>query len=277
MGVPEDVSDSLCIFCGRRWGEVKKSEEHVLGHLRRRPGDLRNERTSYSTGLAFDAESQQFIVEPMTTDERPSSLLNLRTRRVCEPCNIGWMSRLETLVKPLLKALEGAAESGGQLELSRAEALVVARWALKTAVTHELTNDWPKVADVQVGAWLREGKPVRGSIVWVARNEQDLDAQIRHALIELSDTAVVRPGDSSRLAFICAITWHYLTLLVYLGTPGRLGPQLPFDRWTPVSPCSPSGIEYPPIQEVSRAELDSRLSDQRYWLPVVHHLGVRSS
>ena len=98
--------------------------------------------------------------EPVTNDERPSSLLNLRTRRVCEPCNIGWMHRLEDQAKPLL---EDAAESGGQLELSRADALVVARWALKTAVTHELTNDRPKVADVQIGARLRTGKPVRGS------------------------------------------------------------------------------------------------------------------
>lgn len=100
MGVREHVSHSLCIFCGRRWGEVKKSEEHVFGHLRHRPGDLRNERTSCSTGLAFDVESQQFIFEPVTSDERPSSLLNLRTRRVCEPCNIGWMHRLEDQAKP---------------------------------------------------------------------------------------------------------------------------------------------------------------------------------
>jgi hypothetical protein len=103
---------------------------------------------------------QQFIFEPVTSDERPSSLLNLRTGRVCEPCNIGWMHRLEDQAKPLL---EDAAESGGQLELSRADALVVARWALKTAVTHELTNDRPKVADVQIGARLRTGKLVRGS------------------------------------------------------------------------------------------------------------------
>lgn len=272
----QSVSKGQCIFCGQLWGEVSKSNEHVLGHLRRRPGNLPNERTSQSAGLTFDVESQQFVWHPVITQTRDSSLLNLRTRAVCESCNTGWMSRLEQQAKPLLIALEEAAKGGGKpLNFARSEALTLARWALKTAITHELTMDGPRVANTLMVNCLREGKVIRGSIVWFARNQDDLDLQIRHAHIEISDTPVVRSGDPYRLVFLVAITWHYLTLLVYVGTPGRLGPSLPFDRWTPVWPCSASGVEYPPMLAISFAELNSRLTDQRDWLPVIRHRGLR--
>jgi hypothetical protein len=272
----ELASDGVCIFCSRPWGEVSKSDEHVFGHLRKRRGNLPNERISHSTGLTFDAESQEFVREPVATKTSSSSLLNLRTRKVCESCNTGWMSKLEQQVKPFLMSFEHTAKDGEQSNLSRSEALIVARWALKTCITHEMTIEGrPKVADASMGSRLREGGAIPGSIVWVARNQSDLDLQIRHAYIEISDVPIVRPGDPYRLVFMCTITWHYLTLLVYVGTRGRLGPSLPFDRWTPISPCSPSGIEYPPMHAVSEAELNSRLTDHRDWLPAVRNLGLR--
>jgi hypothetical protein len=275
MIMSELASNVVCIFCDRPWGEVNKSTEHVFGHLRRRRGNLPNERVSHTTGLTFDVASQQFIHEPIVTKTSSSSLLNLRTRRVCESCNTGWMSKLEQQAKPHLIALDHAAKEGEQLNLSPSDALTVARWALKTAITNELTiKGRPKVADSSMGSRLREGKAIRGSVVWVASNKEDLDLQLRHVYIEISDTPIVRSGDPYRLVFMCAITWHYLTLLVYVGTPGRLGPSLPFDQWTPISPCSSSGIEYPPMRAVSAAELNSRLTDQRDWLPVVRNFGL---
>ena len=161
--VAQSLSEGQCIFCGQPWGEVNKSNEHVLGHLRRRPGKLRNERTSQSAGLTFDVESQQFVWHPMITQTRDSSLLNLRTREVCESCNTGWMSRLEQQAKPLLMDLEEAAKGGEPLDFARSEALTLARWALKTAITHELTMDGPRVANTLMGNRLREGKVIRGS------------------------------------------------------------------------------------------------------------------
>lgn len=275
--MPEFASDVVCIFCDRPWGEVNKSTEHVFGHLRKRRSNLPNERVSHTTALTFDVESQQFIREPIVTRTSGSSLLNLRTRRVCESCNTGWMSKLEQQAKPHLIALDYAVQKGENLNLSPLEALTVARWALKTAVTNELTiKDRPKVADASMGSRLRGGKAIRGSIVWVASNKDDLGLQVRNAYIEISDTPIVRPEDPYRLVFMCAITWHYLTLLVYVGTPGRLGPVLPVDQWTPISPCSEKGIEYPPMRPVSADELNSRLTDQRDWLPVVRNFGLHS-
>lgn len=186
------------------------------------------------------------------------------------------MSKLEQQTKPRLTALDEAAKSGKELNLSRSDALTVARWAMKTAITHELTVKGPKVATVSMGGRLREGKTIRGSMVWAARNQQDLDLQIRCAHMEISDSPVVRDSDPYRLAILTALTWHHLTLLAYVDqAPGRLGPNLPFDRWTRVWPCPGSGIEYPPMTVVTLSELNSRLSDHRYWLPVVHNFGVR--
>jgi hypothetical protein len=267
-----------CVFLWPPLGEVNKSDEHVFGHLRKRRDGLPNERVSHSTGLTFDEESQQFVWEPVVSESRSSSLLNLRTRRVCESCNTDWMSKLEELAKPLLIALDNSARDGEQFDLSRSDALTVARWALKTAITHEMTiKERSKVANASMGDRLREGKEIRGSIVWVVANQDDFGLQLRHAYIEISDTRIVKPGDPYRLVFLCAITWHYLTLLLHVGTPGRVGPSLPFDKWISISPCGASGIEYPPMGALSEAELNSRLTDQRDWLPVVLNFGLRRS
>jgi len=268
--------DSVCIFCGRPWGEVSKSFEHVLGHLRRRPGDLPNERTSVSMAMLFDPEAQEFAEHPASAVTRKSSLLNLRTRAVCESCNEGWMSALENRAKPVLRGLEDATAARSHLEVPRADALTVARWAQKTALTHELTTRGPRVGDVWMGDLLRQGAAIRGSVVWAAKSEADFGVQVREAHIEISDTFVVRPGDPYRLALIAAITWHYLTLLVYISdTPGKLGPQLPLDRWSVVWPCAASGFDYPPMSPVTQEELNAVVSDHRSWLPVVGHAGVR--
>lgn len=267
---------SGCALCGRPWGEVSKSFEHVLGHLRRRPGDLPNERTSISMAMLFDPEAQEFSEHPASAESRKSSLLNLRTRAVCKSCNEGWMSTLENQAKPVLRGLEDSAAARSHLEIPRADALTVARWAQKTALTHELTTRSPSVGDLWMGDLLRQGAAIRGSAVRAARNDADFGVQVREAHIEISDTFVVRPGDPYRLALITAITWHYLTLLVYISdTPGRIGPHLPLDRWSVVWPCAASGLDYPPMSTVTQEELNAVLSDHHSWLPVVRHSGVR--
>lgn len=55
--------------------------------------------------------------------------MNLQVRVVCERCNNGWMSALETRVKPILSSLMAGTES----RLSEDDLGVLAAWAFKTA------------------------------------------------------------------------------------------------------------------------------------------------
>ncbi len=276
------MADNVCIFCWRPWGEVSKSFEHVLAQgLHAHAGNLPNVRATRSGGLMFDAFTQEFVEHPLTPpDTRNSSLLNLRTRAVCQSCNNGSLSRLEQQAKPLILALADAAAGGRPLALSHSDARTVTRWAQKTALTHELTNEGPRVGDTSMGARITAGKTIRGSTVWLARNRDDLELRIGQAQIEVSDTPVVRPGDPCRLILKTAIIWHHLTFLVYVpdsDTVGKQGPQRPIDQWTLAWPCSASGIDYPPMRAIAESDIMSALTDHQSWLPYVLAAGVRSA
>jgi Phage integrase family len=54
--------------------------------------------------------------------------------RVCDGCNSGWMSRLETASMPVLKAL--VVQTRGLRSLSISEAALVGKWAIETAYLH---------------------------------------------------------------------------------------------------------------------------------------------
>jgi hypothetical protein len=70
--------------------------------------------------------------------------------RVCESCNSGWMSRLETAAQPLLISLIEERRSIPSLE--EREAALVGKWAAKTAYLHTWASPlkWPvQLAHVQ--------------------------------------------------------------------------------------------------------------------------------
>lgn len=70
------------------------------------------------------------IAEPFSR-EQPSR--ELTVKRVCKPCNEGWMSRLEEDSTPILDPMI----AGKSVTLSLVNQLQVATWATKTAMTFE--------------------------------------------------------------------------------------------------------------------------------------------
>jgi hypothetical protein len=72
---------------------------------------------------------------------------SFRLKRICEDCNNGWMSDLETSAKPLILAL---IKDGRQLHsLFETERRALARWAAKTAIveSHAVGAECPVSAD----------------------------------------------------------------------------------------------------------------------------------
>lgn len=110
-----------CIFCGSTTNKISK--EHVFRNALRKyaPSDL---------GMMF---------ENFTTGERrelKDSLFDQTLRKVCKPCNEGWMERLEVQVEPVLAALI----MGEPTSLTQHEARALARWAAKTNVVRGHTG-----------------------------------------------------------------------------------------------------------------------------------------
>src|SRR5688572_18801841 len=82
----------ICVFCGQQIALGERSREHVipqwlLDHLGIRKAAITPAHTKPDGTLV---------------SQRSHTLENLQEGRVCETCNTGWMSTLETEAMPLL-------------------------------------------------------------------------------------------------------------------------------------------------------------------------------
>lgn len=108
---------ATCIFCDKRptrWSEEHITPEWLLAYLGVIP------QTTFKQGFSGDEERS-----------REFSAWRFVEGRVCEPCNTGWMSRLEKKVGPqLIELIDGTKNLA---ELTSGESALVAKWATKTA------------------------------------------------------------------------------------------------------------------------------------------------
>lgn len=81
-------------------------------------------------------EGDTYTVRVGTKMLPPTRLMQVVTRRVCEPCNTGWMKRIEdgaaAVMTPIVK--------GEPQRIGEYERFVIARWFTKTILTLHLTR-----------------------------------------------------------------------------------------------------------------------------------------
>lgn len=121
------IEQKLCHFCGRPI-TGKKSREHVFPRwlLRYLKSGRIHIRTSH-----FDQAGEE-------TQVREHTLNELVLGGVCRDCNHGWMSQLEQMARPVVQSLVfGNASLAG---LDAHQRFVLSRWALKTAITLNLSS-----------------------------------------------------------------------------------------------------------------------------------------
>lgn len=238
------------------------------------------ERRSFSTGLVLGEDLREFHeIHPVITNEK-APLLSLHTREVCKDCNGGWMSRMEHKAKPIILRLERSAKSGLAILLNLKSAQEVAIWGQKTALAYELTNSsGPRVGTVAMGQSLREGSPLRESLVWVARHPRDYDISVGMAQLDVSTTFVPRPGPPDRRVLMVSIVYHYLNIFVFIAdSPGQAPLPLSPAQWTQLSPVYGMGrIEFPPVRSVSGTELTKIFTHPGRWIKPVQSLPIRQS
>ncbi|MFD7735969.1 hypothetical protein ACFV6F_36970 [Kitasatospora phosalacinea] len=138
-----------CAFCGGR----PLSNEHILGQWLRTafpPEDLVN-------GIHYRANAA-------TTHQHAQGLLKATVKAVCEPCNNGWMSELESGVKPFLPEMI----NGGRVFLDSEQQQLLAAWSLKTMLMMAKAHNPPEpiIPATDYTDFYRERRP---SAVMVAR------------------------------------------------------------------------------------------------------------
>ncbi len=264
-----------CIFCGRAWqrGVVTRSDEHVWGALRNDGRELPSSRMSHVFGFATSPNGQSFVELPTVTTTNKASAVHIITREVCQDCNNGWMSRLEQTAKPLILGLVDAARDGTPLELNPGQRRALAMWAEKTAITNELVSQMSvRVTNAAMGRHLHDGLPLRGSVVWAARNDRDYSPGTALAGASIGAGPRPVPGEKERYALLTMIVYRYLTLLVFIGgdhgdLPPVVPPPLLLDRWARIWPVT-GAADYPPSIALDATELTRTMVDQRAWYPL---------
>lgn len=271
---PGRVTQS-CQACGRLWtpGQVRKSKEHILG------GWVKNleenhppEHRSYSGGFEYNESANELAEVQAEIVHRKAGLLTRQTREICKDCNSGWMSALEIAAKPILLNLAQSAKSGLTIPLDYKTRRQLALWAEKTALTDELTSEHQPVGNVEMFRKLHAGQPLRGSLVWVARNRADYDIGLALEQIDVSATPVPRPGAADRRVLLVEIIYHHITILVFIAdSPGQAWPSLSPTAWTMVWPAlGRSTVYYPPPSSVRGSEIEEILTQPQRWIPTVH-------
>jgi hypothetical protein len=272
--------DTGCVFCDEPWRQVRHSKEHVLPQWMRKHEQalLTSSRTRSSFGLSYDEQHRVFDELPAAMVTSKASLLHLTTRKVCEPCNTGWMARLEMAAEPLVLQMAEAARTGEPAPLTVASARTLSLWCQKTSITLELSAAKPDniPAGFPGATGLAAGKLPRGSCVWAARHPRDYDLATAQACMEIADSPVPEPGDPSWVARLTSFVYHQLSFLVF--TPERPGRPLPApfrpEQWTLIWPAT-SPPDYPPLEVINGSELTATFMSVFSWLPAVHAQAIR--
>lgn len=268
-----------CPFCDRPWGQrVRRSKEHVLPQwLRKHTPGLPAGSTTHATGLGLSLDGRAYEpVEPITI-HRKATVLTTFTRSVCETCNNGWMSALETAAEPVFMSLVAASQHPPAVAMDRDRATILARWAHKTALTHELANQRNSHAPRRIihpalASILREpGLPVQDAAVWAARLPTDNGVAVYQAVCAIGATPEPAQDEDLRLTLSTCIVYRRLALLAMvpgLPPPGYhplpLAHSLPESAWTPIWPYPGTTIRaaYPPAQATLPNDLTSAMVAQ---------------
>jgi len=247
------ADSKACIFCGSVEAVITITVRHVF------PG--------WTGDLPTPAAGQPDIGCVRSDAQRPQAAAPAAwpavqaaghpLRGVCEPCEAGWMARLESAVLPLLLPMI----EGFRVELSAEEQVAVARWAvLKAAVLEHIWAHDPVLTAADREIIRTRNLPPAGVQVRLARAEQG-GALRAHGL-------VFEPRRHDEKAISVLITLGCLVAEV-TGGPGT-GTRPPRTAGAPgtgsitIFPPQPGTVPWPPPATL---DVDRLLPEVTPWLP----------
>jgi hypothetical protein len=124
-----------CIFCGGK----PTTKEHIWSEWMH--PNLPSESDAREEFLKTFAQRYSPAPLPAVSHERPGPVLTKKIRAVCGGCNNGWMSRLETAVKPIILPMI----RGDACRLDTEAQALLARWITMKAIVTEYSQDNQKL------------------------------------------------------------------------------------------------------------------------------------
>jgi hypothetical protein len=134
------MAKRTCIFCGA----VEVSDEHVFSKwLKDVMPDVASQTKSSHTGTLSSFQSG---ISAVSRREMPLTVLETRVKRVCGPCNNGWMGSLDGQVKPFLQPMILGVE---ELSLDAGALDLIARWLYMKTLVYEFVQRPTQVATAE--------------------------------------------------------------------------------------------------------------------------------
>jgi hypothetical protein len=174
----------------------------------------------------------------------------------CEPCNNGWMSRVETATKPLLAAMV----RGEKVELGRHDQLTLATWATMKEMVSEFQRGHSRL-QVRVNRpedrliLLEQGRPPATTRVRVAACEVGNVLSYHRALVFGERT----PGSGYEYAACTTFTLGHAVLQILTAphSPFRAFRDVGVVRDVDISafPMSYEGVAWPPARRLASSEM----------------------
>ena len=253
------------MFCGLTG---RMSKEHAWPQWLGRGIEVNRSQTSLTFGLNRTGESLLSETQRRRVTKN-SSVLSTRVREVCAPCNNGWMSRLETAVRPLLEKLWAPSYPLGRTTISVDEAAVLATWAAKMAWVREKANGPDLTSTPQMrGDLAATGRPPDLTTVWFARFDGLNNFGSYVAQSEVTHLQKDWDTEDSRRVQVCSLSFCGLAIVVKTDSgPGLRPMYLQGETWQPVWPVG-SAVQWPPSRAVSDDEVYNVASQVSRWATI---------
>lgn len=128
---PVRVKSSLCTYCSVDGPNLRQkiTKEHIFGKWLKRefPQRATSTRATHNRPETDEIDNQEIHTRVELQRVAP---YDLQVPHVCEECNGGWMSTLQTEAKPILMRLV----TGTWPDLTDEECRVIARWCVMVAI-----------------------------------------------------------------------------------------------------------------------------------------------
>lgn len=173
-------------------------------------------------------------------------LLKKVVRVVCEPCNSGWMSRIDAGAKAVLVGpIDGQAAT-----FDRAAQQAAAAWAVKTAMNYELSRigQAPRIPQTLRSELRRHRMPPSGSTVWIAQADSFRDVHADQLVYQRTGAAVAQ---------YTFFVFGRVALLVRLWLAEPVRRPWSDRRWRQIWPRRTLALNWPPPGFIDDETLDA--------------------
>lgn len=260
-----------CMFCGRI-GQMSK--EHAWSQWLGRDIEVDSAQTTLTTGFARTGEGL-LSKTPNRHVTKKASVLTTRVREVCAPCNNGWMSRLETAVRPLLERLWAPSYPFCRTTVGVDDAAVLAAWATKTAWVREKAEGPTLTSTPQMRRNLADTRlPPDLTTVWFARFDGSNEFASYLTQSEVTQQEKAWDTGDSRQVLVSAMSFRGLSVAVRTDNgPGVIPMTLPGDVWHTVWPTI-AAVQWPPARAANDDNVYNAVAQVSNWstIPAVPFL-----